>query len=183
MFRAATSQLVVIDLQSRLMPAVIGTKFLMKRFRALIAGARILGVPVWATAHNPAGLGKLVEEIADLVPAERRLDKMRFSAWAEPTISGALDDPARPDLVVCGCEAHVCVMQTALDLKEKGRSVAVVSDAIGARRTGDVEAALTRMTQAGVVPVLTDMLLFEWLETADRPERKPILDLIKGLDR
>jgi nicotinamidase-related amidase len=85
----------------------------------------------------------------------------------------------RRQMVVCGAEAHVCVLQTAMGLQREGYQVFVVADAVGTRAPDDLRAALERMQQAGLVMVTTEMVVFEWLARSDRPEFRDVLKLIK----
>jgi nicotinamidase-related amidase len=140
----------------------------------LLAAARQLDVPVLQTEQYPSGLGATVPELAPPAGAPA-IEKMTFDAC------GAVVDALSPGqaVVVAGCEAHVCVLQTVLNLREQGRDVYVVADAVGSRRPASKEAALRRMERHGADIVTTEMVLFEWLETAEHPEFKSVTALIK----
>jgi len=127
---ANRSTLLLIDLQRRLMPSIAGGEAVVANARRLAEAARLLDVPVLATEQNPGGLGGNVQEIAAL--ASRTLAKNFFDATREAAFETFLP-AARLKVVVAGCETHVCVMQTVLGLLRQGRSVALVSDAVGSR--------------------------------------------------
>jgi len=162
----ADCTLLIIDPQARLMPAIDGADDVIRRCVQLATAARELGVHVIGTEQNPDGLGPLVPEIAGL--CDTVLAKFHFSAAAEEGFLSRL--PAgRNTLVVAGCEAHVCVLQTALELLEEGKEVYVVADCVGSRRAVDRDTALTRMRDEGVRVVTHEMVVFEWLAVADTP--------------
>jgi nicotinamidase-related amidase len=157
-------------------------------------------VPVWATEENPDGLGGTVEELQPLV-AGRVLPKMAFDGSAvllprlKPAAKPAQGGNARSlpkhlqkppqaqsernSIVVAGCEAHVCLMQTALGLIEEEFEVWVVTDACSSRTERNRDAAFDRLAGAGAELVTTEMVAFEWLRTADHPLFKQALALIK----
>jgi isochorismate hydrolase len=103
--------------------------------------------------------------------------KMSFDATRIPEFIAALPD--RPDLVVGGCETHVCVLQTVLGLLRAGRRILLVRDAVGSRRAESKEAAIRRMERDGAEVVTTEMVLFEWLETAKDPRLSGVLNLVR----
>jgi hypothetical protein len=127
--------------------------------------ARRLDVPVGATVQYPRGLGPLPPVLAGLMRAGETVDKMHFSAVREGTLE-TIAGFERRQIVVTGCEAHVCVLQTVLDLHQMGKQVFVAVDAVGSRRAADKEAALNRLRAAGVTLVSREMVAFEWLQKA-----------------
>jgi len=172
----ANSILLIIDMQARLMPAIEGGEAILDRAMLLAETARRLGVPILATEQNPAGLGGTVAALAGYVEAPIR--KRHFNACAG---SGLLDrlPEGRKAIVAAGAEAHVCVLQTALDLHRLGYSVFVVADAVGSRCAIDKETALSRLAAAGCAIVTAEMVAFEWLAQCDDPQFREILALIK----
>lgn len=170
------SALLVIDLQARLMPVIHDAEAVIANARRLVAAAALLDVPVTATEQNPKGLGKTVDGLLPVGLAA--LEKMTFDSCGAPAFLSSL--PAeRPDLVVAGCEAHVCVLQTVLGLRDAGRRVFVVEDAIGSRRAENRAAAIRRMERHGAEMVTTEMVVFEWLGTAGHPRFREAMALIK----
>ena len=169
------SALLVVDFQARLMPAIDGGAEAVANVRRLLAAAGLLDVPVTFTEQNPKGLGETVAEL-DAGAHGPVLHKMTFDACrAHP--AGRLTQ--RPSVVVAGCEAHVCVLQTVLGLLDAGQRVYVVQDAVGARRAESKAAALRRMERHGAEIVTTEMVVFEWLATADHPRFREAVALVK----
>lgn len=170
------SVLLVVDFQSRLMPAIADGEQAVANAKRLLGAAKLLDVPVIYTEQNPRGLGATVPDIAPEPPA-KVVSKMTFDAWRAPDLQGAA--PPSAEFVVTGCEAHVCVLQTVLGLREAGRAVKVVRDAIGSRRPESKEAALARMERHGAEIVTTEMVAFEWLGSAEHPRFREVMTLIK----
>lgn len=174
LLEAGRARLVIIDFQARLMPAIHDGPRIVANARRLVEAATALGVPIVMTEQNPAGLGGTVPELAGAGPV---IAKMSFDSCAEPAFLNAL--PADDELVICGCEAHVCVGQTVLSLLAGRRRVVVVEDAIGSRAPESKAAALRRMERHGAEIVTTEMVVFEWLRSADHPQFRALSRLIK----
>jgi nicotinamidase-related amidase len=172
------SGLLLIDLQARLMPAIADAETVIANARRLLKAARLLALPAMLTEQNPKGLGPTVPELlAEAGNESSILSKQHFDACRAPGFFEML--PGRAQIVVAGCEAHVCVLQTALGLLEAGRQVDVVQDAVGSRRAESKAAALERLARHCAEIVTTEMVLFEWLETAEHPRFREIVALIK----
>lgn len=174
-FTANHVQLLVVDLQERLLPVVSGHRLVEANAARLIQAAALLGVPTLATEQYPKGLGPTVPGIASLLKAEP-ITKMTFSA-ATPEVRQALDTSRA--VVLTGIETHVCIAQTALDLLDQGHTVLLPVDAVSSRHHADHDTAIARLTQAGVVPTTTEAVLFEWLETAEHTAFKSISRMVK----
>ena len=193
------SQLVLVDYQSRLMPAMQEGPAVVANALRLAQAAQRLAVPVWGTEQNPDKLGPNPPELRAL--CQRTLAKMHFSACADGLLS-LLRPPAkapggnarslpkhlqkvvptapeRHSVVIAGCEAHVCLLQTALELLEEEMDVWVVTDACTSRTLRNRDAAYDRLAAAGAELVTTEMVLFEWLRTCESPEFKAVQALIK----
>lgn len=197
LIEAQDSQLVLVDYQSRLMPVIHGAQEVLANAQRLAQAARLLQVPVFATEQNPQRLGENPPDLRAL--CDRVLAKMHFSAVADGLVpllrpparaaSGNarslpkhLQKPApasRQSLVVAGCEAHVCLLQTALDLLDEEFEVWVVTDACSSRTERNRDAAFDRLAAAGAELVTTEMVMFEWLRSADHPAFREVLPLIK----
>jgi nicotinamidase-related amidase len=197
---ADESQLVLVDYQARLMPAIHEGPQVLANALRLARMAQILEVPTWGTEQNPAKLGENAPELRAL--CRKTLSKMHFSGVADG-LADWLRPPARPQggnarslpkhlqkapqaeaaergvLVVAGCEAHVCLLQTALDLLDEEFEVWVVTDACSSRTERNRDAAFDRLAGAGAELVTTEMVAFEWLRTADHPAFKQVQGLIK----
>ena len=195
---ADDSQLVLIDYQTRLMPAIHDAAAVLANARRLAQMARWMGVPVWATEQNPDKLGGTDAALAPL--CDSIVPKMAFSGADEllPLLAPpaaaprgnarslprhlqkpAAPQPERGTVVIAGCETHVCLLQTALLLLEAEWDVWVVQDACGSRTERNRDAAYDRLAGAGAELVTTEMVVFEWLRTAEHPDFKAIHSLIK----
>lgn len=169
------SRLLVVDLQVKLMPAIDGAETVVANARRLIEAAQLINVPRIFTEQNPKRLGETVPGL--LASGDVSLHKMTFDATLAPDfLRQATKDR---DIIVAGCEAHVCVLQTVLGLVGRGRKVWAVRDAIGARRSESKETALARMARHGVEIVTTEMVVFEWLRSAEHPEFRRALQIVK----
>lgn len=198
-------QLVLVDFQTRLMPAIHdGTQVLANAVR-LARMAQTLAVPMLATEQNPDKLGTSEPALAEVLTQARArlLPKMAFSGCADglarllrpsgpPPAPGNARSlprhlqkaapaaaPERSTVVVAGCEAHVCLLQTALDLLQEEFEVWVVTDACGSRTERNRDAAYDRLAANGAELVTTEMVAFEWLRTAHHPQFRAIQALIK----
>jgi len=169
------SALLLVDFQSRLMPAIDDGASVVANARRLLDAAQLFDVPLVVTEQNAGGLGPTVAELRS--SAGTTAAKMTFDATRMPSFAAALPDC--PDLVVAGCETHVCVLQTVLGLLRAGRRVFIVRDGVGSRRAESKETAIHRMQRNGAEVVTTEMVLFEWLETAEDPRLRKVLDLVR----
>lgn len=177
MVEAAGSVLLLVDLQERLMPAIADAEVVVANARRLADAAILLGVPVCATEQNPDGLGPTVAELADL--PQLVLPKTAFGAVAEPGFATLLP-PGTSQVVVAGCEAHVCVLQTVLGLLAANQHrVVMVADAIGSREPANRVAAIERAMRHGAEIVTTEMVLFEWLANSRHPRFRDVQKLIR----
>jgi len=173
---ATASHLLLIDFQARLMPAIHDGAGVIARARRLLGAARLLDVPRGYTEQIPEKLGHTVSDLAPET-GEEVLAKSRFDACPETGLAARIA-PGH-SIVVAGCEAHVCVLQTVLGLLGAGRDVVVVTDATGSRAPADREAALARMARHGAALVTTEMAIFEWLGGADHPRFREVIALVK----
>jgi nicotinamidase-related amidase len=193
-------QLVLVDYQARLMPAIHEGGAVLHNAMRLGRMAAMFDVPVWGTEENPPALGQLAPDVRDL--CRKVIRKTHFSACADGLLE-LLRPPPRPQggnarslpkhlqnrpqepaetrgsVVIAGCEAHVCLMQTALDLLDEEFDVWVVTDACGSRSERSRDAAFDRLAGAGCELVTTEMVAFEWLRDCEHPAFKDVLALIK----
>ena len=198
---ADDSQLLLVDYQARLMPAIHEGPLVLANALRLARLARLMEVPAWGTEENPARLGENPPELRAL--CRKTLSKMHFSAVADgltellrPRVGQQQGGNARSlpkhlqkaqpqaeegrnTLVIAGCEAHVCLLQTALDLLDEEFDVWVVTDACSSQTERNRDAAFDRLAAAGAELVSTEMVAFEWLRTADHPAFRDALALIK----
>ena len=204
---ADDSQLVLVDYQTRLMPVIFENEIVIANAVRLARIARIMQMPVWGTAQNPEKLGQNMPEIQAIIDSAggKTMAKMHFSAaadglieWLRPPVRKPsqggnarslpkhMQKPAEPQedenrsmVVIAGCEAHVCLMQTALELLEQEFDVWVVTDACSSRSERNRDAAFDRLAGNGAELVTTEMVAFEWLRTAEHPVFKEMLGLVK----
>jgi len=173
---ASRTTLIIVDLQEKLMPVIGDAEQVLQRAVLLAQAAKLLEIPVIGTAQQPLRLGRTVAPVHALL--DRTVEKSSFDACAQPKFMTALSN-GRDELVVLGCEAHVCVLQTVLGLLHRQRRVKLVSDAIGSRRGSDKQAAIERARAAGAEIVSSEMLMFEWMGGSDHPKFREMLKLIK----
>ncbi|WP_300301923.1 hydrolase [Ferrovibrio sp.] len=176
---APETQFLVIDIQARLLPVMRDGDRVVRNAGILLQAAQKLAIPALITEQYPQGLGPTVPEVMALAGATPVLGKMHFSAAADPAIRARIDAGGKPQIVLAGIEAHVCVLQTALSLVEAGRKVFVVADAISSRHGDSASVAMQRMQAEGIGLVTTEMCLFEWLGSAAHPDFKTLSRLIK----
>jgi len=157
--------LLVIDLQARLLPHIHDWQRVLDHVDWLVQVAQRLAVPVAATEQYPQGIGATHARVAARLPAEAMGEKLHFSCVAGNCLAG-LPGMERPQVVVCGTEAHVCVLQTVLDLAAAGKQVFVVAEAVGSRDPEHKALALERMRAHGIQIVCREMVAFEWLGQA-----------------
>jgi nicotinamidase-related amidase len=169
----ATSTLLIVDFQSRLMPAIEGGEAVVANARRLLDAAEMFGVPILFTEQNAGGLGATLPELK----ARQIAPKMTFDACRTAGFADRFGD--RPEIVVAGCETHVCVLQTVLGLIAAGRRIYLVRDAVGSRRAESKETAIRRMARHGSEIVTTEMVVFEWLGTAEDPRLRDAIALIR----
>lgn len=165
--------LLVVDVQQRLLPAIHDWQRLLDNVRWLVQVAQKMGVPVGASEQYPQGLGATHAELRNLLEPQNIVEKLHFSCVAAQCLA-ALPGAERSQVVVCGIEAHVCVLQTALQLREQGKQVFVVADAIAARDPDNKRLALERMARHEIEVVSREMVAFEWLQQAGTPLFKEI---------
>jgi len=202
---ADDSQLVLVDYQTRLMPVIFENERVVANAVRLARMARLMDVPVWGTAQNPDKLGQNLPEVQSAIDSARgrTMAKMHFSAasdglveWLRPPVRKAPQgnarslprhlqkapepqDEGRSMVVVAGCEAHVCLLQTALELLEQEFDVWVVTDACGSRTERNRDAAFDRLAGAGAELVTTEMVAFEWMRDCEHPAFRDMLALVK----
>lgn len=177
------SQLLIVDVQDKLLGAISGKDRVVDRCVRLVLAARKLGVPITLSEQYPQGLGPTADSIRDACANDGFVfDKVEFSCLRNDPLRDRLHElrrQGRSQVVIGGIEAHVCVTQTAIDLEGQGFEAFVVADAVGSRSKTSCKLALTRMLKASVDVVDSEMVLFEWLERSGTPEFKELQALIK----
>ena len=173
------SQLLVIDIQEKLLPALYEPDAAIGRSAILMQAAHRIAIPVTISEQYRKGLGPTDLRIEKFRGNARVFEKMHFSCADDPAILAHVTSLGRRQLVICGVETHVCVLQSALGFQKRGWDVAVVADAATSRKAASHDLALSRLRHAGVSVVNVEMALFEWMNVAGTAEFKEISKLIK----
>jgi len=173
-------QLVVIDVQQKLCAAMLAdeAETVVRNLGILLQSAQLLDVPSLYTEQYPQGLGATVDALQPWLGNVPRIEKTVFSCWQAPGFRQHLTGD-RPQIILTGMEAHICVLQTALDLQAHGHQVIIAADAVLSRRHANKENALQRLMQAGVIVSNTESIVFEWLGAAGSDAFKQINKLIR----
>lgn len=175
------SVLLVIDVQDRLVKAldqqVLGQ--LLRNASILIDSAAELDIPIMVTEQYTKGLGETMSELLEKTGSAPRFEKMSFSCCGSQEFVDKLRATGRRQIVVVGMEAHVCVLQTALELLDAGYTVHLVQDAVMSRSKQNWKAAKGIVQQAGGVLTCTESVMFQWLKVAGTESFRKLSKLIK----
>jgi nicotinamidase-related amidase len=177
------SQLLIIDVQEKLLPAVSNPERVVERCVRLVRAAKTLDIPITYSEQYPRGIGPTVEPLRQVLDyAGAVVEKIEFSCAKNDALRERLHElrrKGRPQVVIGGIEAHVCVAQTAIDLEGQGFEAFVVADAVSSREKTSRKLAVARLAKAGVDIVDSEMVLFEWMGKAGTPEFKELHALVK----
>lgn len=179
---AAKSSLLLVDMQERLLPAMSGGDEVERRCSILLKAAKALDVPVTVSEQYPRGLGHTVSGLKAEIGNAPVFEKLAFSAWRDDALKTHMirhHEQGRPQVIVAGIEAHVCVLQSAVDLATAGFGVFAVADAMASRASSSLDLALARMRHAGIEVVNAEMAVFELLGRAGTAEFKALSGLIR----
>ncbi len=176
---AARTQLLVIDVQARLVPHIFQHESVVSQIVRMIRAGQQLGLPTVLTEQYVKGLGATADEVLAAAKECERFEKATFSACGDAKAFRAMKDNVRNLVLVAGIETHVCVQQTVLDLLEKQMTPFVLADAVSSRRERDREVALTRMRDSGAVVTTVEAAIFEMLDRCDTDLFKRILPIVK----
>ena len=173
------SILCVVDIQEKLLPHISNHQQVVKQSVMLIEAAKILEVPLVVSEQVPRALGPTVPQTKEHLQDIEIIEKTSFSCMACEDYEKTLQSIGKKTLVLCGIEAHVCIMLTALEAMEKGYRVVVAADAVGSRTDANCQLALARMRQEGVVITSAEMMIMEWTGGASHPRFRDIIKLVK----
>ena len=173
------TQCMIIDMQERLMPAMGGRKECENRALMLIRGLKILEIPMLITQQYTKGLGDSIPEVYEAAGTREYFDKRTFSCAQDGAILAALQENARKNVLVCGTEAHVCVLQTCIGLKELGFQPILVTDAVASHKKSDKKTAIQRAIQEGILVTTAESVLFELTVDSRHPRFREISALVK----
>ena len=174
--------LIVVDIQNKLLPPIWEKERLVRNVQLLIRLAGILKIPSIVTTQYAKGLGETVPDIADLLPDTPSIDKLMFSCFGSDAFCSTLKrlPGQRTTILLCGMEAHICVMQTALGAVREGYLVHVASDAVSSRTELNWRIGLDRMGAGGAILSSAEMMLYELLRSSGAPAFKELLPYLKG---
>ena len=176
----AQSMLVVIDVQEAYRNLTVEYERMVRGVRTLIEAAKVVQVPILATEQYPKGLGHLIPEVAEVLPAGLEIiEKLSLSCCGEPRFAERIEALGRRQVLVCGIETHACVNQTVHDFLDRGYRVHVPFDAIASRFEHDYRIGWEKLMGSGAIPTTVEMACLEWVRTAQAPEFKAIHKLIK----
>lgn len=181
----------LIDLQAKILDGLPSRNNILEKNRALLEGARVLGIPQIFTEQNPNKLGPTTPDILSRTPVPSAVSphtpqnhqwvypKMTFSALGAPGLQDRLEKSACRSVIVTGIETHICIQQSCLDLAQQGFRVGVVADATGAGTPCDHDLALRRMARRGIEILSVESILMEWTRSADHPVFREISGILK----
>lgn len=169
----------VIDIQERLVPAMTDKEELIRNNKILIAGLQELNVPLLVTQQYTKGLGETVEEIKSVIHDFNPIEKKDFSCCDETSVLEELKKLEAKNVIICGIESHVCVLQTAIDLKDAGYTPVVVMDCVSSRKLDNLDLAAERFRYEGILMTSYESILFELTRSSGAPEFKAISKLVK----
>ena len=177
---ANNSHLLVIDVQTRLTQVMSDRKSLLQNCEILIHAAKLLEIPITVTEQYPKGIGTTEPQLSNALASHYLpVEKTCFSSCASDEFSLRINQDGKPQMILCGIESHICVLQTTMDLLQTGKQVFVVADAVDSRSKDNKKLALDRMQQAGAIITNTESIVFEWLKDAKHAQFKAISALIR----
>lgn len=168
------SCLLLIDVQEKFIPVIHEQQKLIANCQWLLKLAKELAIPIIASEQYPEGIGPTIAPLKELIPSEDFVTKRIFSCNADTDCQAKINATNKSQIILAGIEAHVCILQTAIGLKEQGKQVFVVEEAVSSRYLKDKELALARMQTAGITIVSKEMVFFEWLGTSAHPRFKEL---------
>lgn len=169
----------IIDVQERLFPVIHEKEVLERNLLVLIDGLKILEIPVAITEQYKKGLGETIESIRLKTEGFSCAEKIAFSCCDEPLVMESLENSKKRTIVIAGIESHICVLQTAIDLFERGFVPVVVEDCVASRSPENKRIAMERLRQEGVIVTSFESLLFELCRFAGSDAFKAISKLVK----
>lgn len=172
--------LLVVDVQTKLLPTVADAAGLASRCELAVRAAVGLGIPVIFTEQVPEKLGPTVPSLRKAAPDAQVFPKSAFSALGDGVVTGQLRGLGCEHVLVCGLETPVCVYQTALNALAEDFQVTVLTDAVGARRPADADACLRSLAASGVHLLPVETVLYALIHDAGHPFFKTLTQLVKA---
>ena len=174
--------LLIVDYQEKLVPSIENNSTIIFEIERLIDTFNILGLKIFFTEQNPEKLGKTIKSLSSK-QHYNSFPKMSFSCQKCPELMNEFINFSIENIIICGLETHICILQTSIELMQRGYNVLIPRDAMGSRRNIDHETGLLRLFNSGAIPATTDMLLFELCKTAERDEFKSLSKIAKRTKR
>lgn len=170
---------VVVDVQQRLFPFIYENEKLSSNMVKLVKGLKVLGIEIIVTVQYSKGLGETIEPVKDALGDFNHLEKMSFSCCGFPDFMDVIKKSGKKNVIVCGIESHVCVLQTVLDLIEDKFKPVLIEDCVSSRNLNDKKIAIERMRQEGAIISTYESILFELLEVSGTETFKAISKIVK----
>lgn len=178
--KAEDTLALIIDFQEKLVPVIDQKDQLLHNTQILMKGLRTLGIPMLVTQQYTNGIGMTVPELTEVLQEDfTYYDKISFSCAEDSEILEKIVQSGKKNIIVCGIEAHICVLQTVIDLLEKGYQVVLVEDCVGSRKESDRQAGIRRALAEGALPATYESILFELTRVAKTDVFRVISKLIK----
>lgn len=169
----------IIDIQERLLPVVDQNQELTANVTRLVEGLKVLDIPIIVSEQYRKGLGNTVTEISNLISPFEPLEKLAFSCCDDNNIMNVIKASGKKNVIICGIESHICVLQTVIDLLANGFVPVVVADCVSSRKPSDKKTGLYRMRSEGAVITSYESILFELCQFAGTDQFKAISKIIK----
>ena len=179
MFSTDNTVMLLVDVQGQLAQLMYEKEKLFQSLEILIQGMQILGVPILWMEQIPGKLGPTVEQIQQVMAGSTPIEKDSFSCCREPVFMEKFDALSRNQILITGIETHICVFQTAYELRNKGYEVQVVSDCVSSRTSENKDVGLQRIVQSGAQITCVEMVFFELMRRAERDAFRQVVKLIK----
>ncbi len=169
----------VVDIQERLFPHIHGHEQLKKNIEILVEGLKVLGVPMLVTEQYKKGLGETIDGIREKIEEYPAFEKTAFSCWDDEDFRHKFEEEEYKTAILFGIESHICLMQTAIDLKTEGFQPVIIEDCVSSRNPENKRIAINRMLQEGIIVTSYESILFELCRFAGSAEFKAISKLVK----
>jgi len=170
---------VIIDVQEKLFPHMFEKEMLRKNLNILMQGINILGLPAILTEQYTKGLGPTIPSLREYVKEYSSVEKTAFSCCDESVFMSKLREMKVNFVILAGIEAHVCVLQTAIDLLQNGFLPVIIEDCTSSRKIKDKAIAIKRMAREGAIISSCESILFELLRFSGNEQFKAVSRLIK----
>ncbi len=168
-----------VDIQERLFPHMMEKELLEKNLLTLQEGLKTLEIQVLLTEQYTKGLGLTIPSLRQGMGDIKSIEKITFSCCDEPAFLEKLKTAGKINIVICGIETHVCILQTCLDLLQTGYIPVVIEDCVSSRKAEDKRIAIERMRQEGAIISSLESILFELTRTSGTETFKAISKLVK----